>query len=60
MIEIKINNYEEIAESRSFMAKLLPSAMLQKMVYKTVAQKLHEKLLDQGVDAIVTVTNDDR
>ena len=59
MIQIKINNYEEIAESRSFVAKLLPGSMLQKMVYNAVAEKLQDKLHEEGVDAVVIVSVDD-
>ena len=59
MIEIKINNSVEIAESRSFMAKLLPDTLLHRRVEKAIAKKLQEGLAQEGVDAVVVVSNDE-
>ena len=55
MIEIKILNCVEIAKSRNLAAKLIPSFMLKRIVEKAVAKELQEKLVQEGIEAVVIV-----
>lgn len=56
MIEIKILNCVEIAKSRSNVAKFIPSFMLKGVIEKAVAKELQEKLVQQGIKAVVIVS----
>ena len=56
MIEIEILNCVEIAKSRNLAAKLIPSFMLKRIVEKAVAKELQEKLVQEGIKAVVNVS----
>ena len=56
MIEIKILNCVEIAKSRNLVAKFIPGFMLKGVVEKAVAKELQEKLDQEGIKAVITVS----